>query len=366
MKYAKLALTLSILLVATFVFSNSWLSAQGPPVADFPSFIPLDILEMPESVAVDKVGNVYASISLFPFGPIPVSDKILKFTPSGERSMYFDFFDYDNASTGGGAFGLAVNASGSIYMVRTTSPYKGVYHVDRHGNAHLLPGTDQINSPNELAFDQRGNLYITDINDPSLPGDCGQGGIWRFPKWGGDAEPWLYDELLTGNCPGYLGGAAGANGIAFYNGDLYVTNPDKSLIVRVPVLPDGSPGPPELWANIEPVIESPFYLEDQAFGEGIAMDVHGNAYVATLNHCAVVRINAEERTQETIALFSFDMGDPLYAPLDWPVGLNFGTGKGGRTILFVANLGWLKLLGYPAPGPGITKIDVGIPGAPLP
>lgn len=38
-------------------------------------------------------------------------------------------------------------------------------------------------------------------------------------------------------------------------------------------------------------------------------------------------------------------------------------GKGGRTTLFMTNLGWGILQ---APRPGLTTIDTGVPGLPLP
>jgi len=58
---------------------------------------------------------------------------------------------------------------------------------------------------------------------------------------------------------------------------------------------------------------------------------------------------------------------PLYAPFDFPASLFFGTGKGERTNLFVTNLGLGKVRVPPLPwaGPGLVKIDAGVPGRPL-
>jgi len=56
----------------------------------------------------------------------------------------------------------------------------GVYRVDRYGAVELLPGSEQIVFPNGLAFDHRGNLYVTESLSGSA-GDYGQGGIWRIP-----------------------------------------------------------------------------------------------------------------------------------------------------------------------------------------
>jgi hypothetical protein len=58
---------------------------------------------------------------------------------------------------------------------------------------------------------------------------------------------------------------------------------------------------------------------------------------------------------------------PLYAPFDFPASLFFGTGKGERQSLFVTNLGMgvSRVPGLPWAGPGLVKIDAGVPGDPL-
>ena len=72
-----------------------------------------------------------------------------------------------------------------------------VFHVGRDGIPVPLPGTENIVWANALAFDQRGNLYITEAYSGSPPLYNGKGGIWRVPP-GGEAELWLRDDLLTG------------------------------------------------------------------------------------------------------------------------------------------------------------------------
>ncbi len=334
---------------------NAWVVADGP-IADFPEYIKFSPNESPEGVAVDKVGNVYVSVlvsNLF-----SQHDEIWKFSPTGESTLLARFETAERV-------GLAVDAMGNVYIARHGAG-AGVYVVDQDGVAILLPGTEEMYYADGLAFDKRGNLYITDlVSLDSSPGSCmdtyGQGGIYRFPKGGTEAEPWLYHELLTGDCPGILGFPAGANGIQFHNGDLYVINTDKGTIVRVPVEPDGSPGEPTIWATLQPVPESPLTsMGFPALGDGLAFDVHGNAYVAVVSQSAIVRINALDMSQETIKYW------PL-APLDTPTSFAFGTGKGGRTSIFVANMGWMAMFGIPnPPGPSFMKFDVGVPGFPLP
>jgi sugar lactone lactonase YvrE len=209
--------------------------------------------------------------------------------------------------------------------------------------------------PNSLAFDQRGNLYVTESSSVAA-GGYGQGGIWRIPS-GGNAELWLRDDLLTGTgLP--LGYPLGANGIAFYHSDLYVVNSDKGLVVRVPIMPNGDPGEPHVWAQLQEVYPSPAF--PFIMGDGLALDVHGNVYVALVSRAAVVRIRAEDKVQETIAARFPNLDNAPLLPFDTPASLAFGTGKGGRKALFVTNLGWSFA------NPGLLKIEVDAPGLPLP
>jgi sugar lactone lactonase YvrE len=243
------------------------------------------------------------------------------------------------------------------------TPDNGVYRVDEDGTIAQVPGTDQIVLPNALAFDHRGTLYVSETFsiDPNS-GDFAQGGIWRVPK-GGTAELWLRDDLLTGLPPSLFPYPVGANGIAFYQGDLYAINTDKALVVRVPILPDGSPGQAEIWKQVQDVPESVLY-QSPVFPlmiDGLAFDVRGNAYVTVPTRSAIVRINADDLSQETFAVYPNE-------PLDTPFNLAFGTGKGERENIFVTNGGAAGLFipSLPWPGPGLVKIEVGVPGYPVP
>lgn len=64
---------------------------------------------------------------------------------------------------------------------------------------------------------------------------------------------------------------------------------------------------------------------------------------------------------------AFLAAPPLNAPLDVPASIFFGTGKGERTNIFVTNqgIGASIVPGFPWAGPGLVKIDTGVPGRPL-
>lgn len=342
---ARVALSGSLLLlvvVGILVGTGVGVAASGP-VADFPSFTPTSAAA--EGVAVDKFGYVYVSVRE------PGLGQILSFSPDGEPSLFAELGD---ESIGG----LAVNARGDVFAANGGGPYQGVYRVGRDGEITLLPGTEEIVFANALAFDQRGNLYVTESSS-FIDGSFGPGGIWRIPRRG-EAELWLQDELLTGTgIP--LGFPVGANGIAFYHGDLYVVNTDKGLVVRVPIMPDGAPGAAHVWAQLAEVYDPPV-IPGVPLGDGLALDVHGNVYVTVVNRAAVVRINAQDKSQEAVAArLPLTPNNAPFAPLDTPASLAFGTGKGGREVLFVTNLGWLT-----PTGPGLVKIEAGAPGLPLP
>jgi sugar lactone lactonase YvrE len=279
--------------------------------------------ELPEGVAVDKRGNLY--VSLAPPG------QIWKISPNGSESLLADFAEW-------GSLGLAVDAPGNVYFTHSSfiSDTHGVYRVTKDGDVRRLPGTEAIGLPNALAFDKRGNLYVTDSS---------VGAIWRIRRRG-FVEQWLQHVMLEGlgEIPGYP--PIGANGIAYRHGSLYVANTEKGLLVRVPILKGGAAGEPEL------IAEGP-----HLYGlDGIALDVHGDIYAALVLQSKLVRIDPVDG--DVVELATASDG------LDEPASLAFGTGKGHRQSLFVTNYAVIDPeAGF---GPAVLKIDVGVPGLPLP
>ena len=275
--------------------------------------------ELPEGIAFDKKGNLY--VSLNPLG------QLWRISPDGTESMLLDLE--------GMAFGLAVDAPGNMYMTFSFNPAtQGVIRVTKDGTWERLPGTENILWPNALAFDKKGNLYVT---------DSWLGAIWRIPR-GGPAEVWLQHELLEGlgEIPGYP--PVGANGIAHRHSSLYVANTEKGLIVRVPILKGGDAGEPQIIA------------EDLYGLDGIALDVHGNIYAMLVLQSMLIQIDPVDY-QVTVMLTAED-------GLDEPASLAFGTGKGDRQTVFFTNFSVIDPeAGF---GPAVLKVDIGVPGLPLP
>ncbi len=329
---------LTVFLIALLAHSVISLSANEGDVAVVAQFSKPG-LELTEGVAVDKAGNVYVSVS--PLLEVRKADP-----QTGTAELLGKLDEPINLQTDNGMLGLAVDAPGNVYAAVVSfsnTAAHGVWKFHRkNGEASKLPGTENIVFPNSLAFDKRGNLYVTDSRF---------GAVWRVPKGGGDTELWIQDDLLEGN--GSLGVFIGANGIVYRHGTLYVANTEKGSIVRIPIEKGGGAGAPAL--------EVPEFTLLTA--DGIAMDVHGNLYVAMVvypfilpfqaNPSAIVRVNLDGSI-ETIASGS---------PFDFTTSLAFGK----RGCLFAVNASNGDAAGIPPGfGPALVKIDVDTPGLPLP
>jgi sugar lactone lactonase YvrE len=282
--------------------------------------------QFPEGIAVDKRGTVYVTL-------ITPRSQLIAIDPNGQQRLVATL----PGTTVPGPIGLAVDPQEDVYVaVSSDATSRGVYRVTPQGDVLRLPGTEAISAPNGLAFDQRGALFVTN----SLTGD-----IWRIAR-GGSAELWLDAALLEGTGAN-AGFPVGANGIAYDHGTLYVANFDTGTIVTVPIRPDGSPGEPTAYASGSALVGS----------DGIAFDVHGDLYVANFLQSTVVRIG---RDGSIATLATAADG------LDNPSSIAFGTGRGHRQTLYVANFALIPNVSGAPPAPGVVGLDVGVPGRPLP
>lgn len=321
--------TIAWLLVAMAILPTGLASAAGhvEPVVAFDAAAG----ELPESIAIDKRGNLYVSLATL--------GQIRKISHDGSQSVFATLSPPGDFPFS--VLGLAIDAPGHVYAaVITFDPAThGVWRVGENGVAERLPGSEAIAFPNDLAFDKRGNLYVSD----SI-----LGGVWRIPP-GGSAELWIQHALLVGDDSLPFPFPLGANGIAFRHGTLFVANTELGRIVRIPVREDGSAGAPQV------LVEDPAL----SIADGIRLDVHGNIYVAVIAQNTIVRVAADGSTITTLATAADG--------LDFPSSVAFGTGHGDHASLFVTNFAIGPLFGLPAgAGPGVLKVDVGVAGLPLP
>jgi sugar lactone lactonase YvrE len=291
--------------------------------------------EYPEGIAVSSGGGIY--VGLTGLGEIRRIDGDGAMTPVATIPL---------ESGDLGVLGLTFSSQGILYaaVVSSNPSAHGVWRIDRQGQATHVPGTEVLAFPNDLAFDRRGDLYIT---------DSALGAVWRLAR-DGSVSLWTQDPLLEGTGDFGLGIPIGANGVAFVPGRaggggekggqgglagrLLVANTEVGQLVEIGVLPDGSAGASRV------VAASPVLIGL----DGIAADPHGRVYGAVNVGNAVVVVNTQEGTVQAVA-----------EGLDFPAGLAFGTTGAYRHSLFVTNF---ALINEVDPSPGVVRLDLPPPG----
>jgi sugar lactone lactonase YvrE len=300
------------------------------------SVLPLTpVTDLPEGIAVSRQGDIYVGVRRLT-GDRRIS-RILRIAPDDIVAV-FATLGPSGGELDAGVLGLAVDPRGDVYAAFPSGDpaTHGVWRIGRRGGMTRLAGSEAMVIPNALAFDARGNLYVTDSRDST---------IWRFPPrgWG---EQWLRHPLL-GPAP-----AIGANGIAFVPpATLYVANTELGVIARIPIRTDGRAGAPSVAAE-----GFDLFLVD-----GLAADAHGDLHAVIagstfLGTAPVVRIDPRAGT---ITPSTDETG-----AFDFPTSLAFGAGPRDHKSIYVVN-GGLFPEGRPEAAPGVVRLGVGVPGAPI-
>ena len=250
--------------------------------------------------------------------------QVVKVTPGGRQHLVASF------DVGAGFLtGLAFDSSGNLYVADATfeaSPTPpGVFRISAGGTVTRVATLPTFSFPNGLAFHD-GDLYIS---DSSL------GVIWRLPP-GGKAAIWLKDPLLAPKTTRGIG----VNDEAFRRDSLYVSVSDSGMIVRVPLTTGGNAGVPVV------VAQSPLLRTD----DGIAFDIKGNLYI-TVNVNRLVRLAPDGGLTQLAAKNN---------GLAFPDGPAFGTTPTTRTTLYITNGA------FHGGTPDIVAFDAGVRGLPLP
>ena len=313
----KTFITLMVLLCLTLFFGLVLEVAGAGHVTTVVSFDP-SLGEFPEGIAVDKTGNIYVGLG----PPAGGFGQIRKITPGGDHSII--------AQLPSGPSGLAVDAPGNLfYGLFTFDPTtRGVYRLSGDGAPERLPGSGDIDSLSGI--------------------------VWRIPH-GGSAEPWFQDASLLGCGLALPLPPVGANGIVYWHNALYVASTEQGLIMRVPLLPDGSAGAPAIIAGVP---DCDAELTDLDSVDGIAMDVHGNIYALLVIQNKLVRL--DRATGQITELLSAADG------LHNPASLAFGSGMGDRQRIFFTNFALIPPGPAGSLGPAVLSYEAGVPGLPLP
>jgi gluconolactonase len=225
-------------------------------------------------------------------------------------------------SSGGSMLGVAVDGSGRVYgcdagrsEVVRFDPRSDELRTYARG-----PDGAELDTPNMLAFDDRGSLFVSCSGED----DEDRAGIVRVTS-DGEVRWWCRD-------------------VARYPNGLSLAEDGRSLLavesrlpglVRIPIRSDGSAGPRK------PFVELPGTEPD-----GVALDERGDAYVTRYRPDGIVRVTSRGGI-EVVA------DDPLAHVFDAPTNLAFVGPSLDRAV--VANVGDTFLL----------IADLGVRGLPL-
>jgi gluconolactonase len=253
----------------------------------------------------------------------PVGERVIAGGEGGELyAVSLDGAVEVLAVSGGSMLGVAVDGLGRVYAC--DDGHSEVVRLDpRTGELATYaraPDGAELDTPNMLAFDDDGALYVTCSGED----DPDAAGIVRVAP-GGDVEWWSRDVRAYPN-----GVCLTADGDA-----LLVIESRRPGLVRVPIRSDGSAGAPE------PVAPLPATEPD-----GVTLDEHGDAYVTRYRPDGIARV-ARDGTVDVIA------DDPLAHVFDAPTNLAFVGASLDRAV--VANVGDTFLL----------IADLGVRGLPL-
>jgi sugar lactone lactonase YvrE len=255
---------------------------------------------LPEGVAVDAEGNVYASLTTI--------GELVKIPAGSTEAEPFGVIE-GLAEGEFGPVGLAIDADGNVYSgaMSANPEANGVWRFDAaSGEATKIAGSEGIAFANDVDVADDGTLYVSDTIG---------GAVWRAEP-GGPAELWIEDELLAGTGEAGFGFPIGANGIAVDGETVYVGVTEKAHVVAVLVNADGSAGEPSLFAQLPEAVD------------GIAIDAAG--YLISTHPLAnlITRLGPDSEL-EVIATEADG--------LDRPSTIALRANEDGSTTAYVAN-----------------------------
>ena len=324
------------------------MNARPFPPGSVETILTLNEGNHPEGIAVDRQGNIYvANRSHETGGVLPVILKIAKDGTDAEYARLPLTTDPDAE----GLLGLAVNPQDVLYAALVSlDSNQGVWKVHQDGSVEHLSGSQDMEFPNALDFDNRGYLYVT---------DSAVGSIWRFDQKG-QGEVWVQHESLE-PVENFTGGwLPGANGIAFYPPNLlYVANTSQGRIARIPINPDGSPGEPQIVAGLN---EQDFLMLFTV--DDIAVDTQGVVH-AVIPGYLVTGSSPVVKVDPDTGEISRSVTEPdAIAQFDVPLSIAFGAGARDNQSVFVTNGALIHPLIPRGNGAGVVQVGVGVPGYP--
>jgi sugar lactone lactonase YvrE len=275
--------------------------------------------EIPESVATDERGNLYVS----------VGNTLRRRVPGGRFGVFATLPLPINA------LGVKVGPDGCVYSASTSLsdvPGAFVWRICSAESVEVFAELDQSGAPNDLAFDDCGNLFVT---DPLLAR------IWKVDRWG-NPQVFVQHPLLEGTPedPALVFRAIGVNGIAFDKQQrfLYVSNTDRGSILRID-LHSRHPAP------------SVFVQDSLLRGaDGIAFDREETLWVTVNALDSLVTVNARGQVRRRVQ----------GGLLDGPSSVAFGATKNDRDQLYLMSSAFSRTLGFQAGIPRPALLNMGV------
>jgi sugar lactone lactonase YvrE len=271
-----------------------------------------------ESIVTTPQGSFL--VSSYPDG------KIYSVDPRGKTKVF--------AQIDGTIAGLAFQCPGGLLVNGWAGGKEpAVFHVSSDGKAELLLKLEGAMFPNGWSH-LKGTRFLL--------ADSFKGVIWEVDVAKRTARVWLRHELLArvdekSDIPG-------VNGIKIYGRNLYASNGQRKVLLRIPIGADTTAGVPEVFVK-------DLYVDDFAF------DTKGTLYGATHMNNTVVKVSPDGRVTTIGGLAEGLAGATAIA---------FGRGTSARESIFVTTNGGMSM---PPPGgvqPGrVIRLDVGERASPL-
>ena len=300
---------LLVLLTAYSLQGYAWLRSPATTFATLPPGT-----AHPEGITADADGNLY--VTDFDVSKSSGPGNIVVFDRAGRLLRTLEVQGSSNL-----LLGIAFHPKTKELLVIDFGNHQ-VLRVDPHTGASWDFSTLPAGAgPNALAFDEEGDVYIS---------DSALARIWRTGMDGGVADTWVENQDLLGTAgvPPF-----GANGMAFNNAGtaMFVANTGNDTVVRIPVMGNGEAGIPEVLVN------------SINGADGLLIDGDDNIWVAANQADEVVVLDTTGRVIAKLGDFGGINPDGSPAGLLFPASLVISNG-----FVYVTNLSLdLRLFGAP-------------------
>jgi hypothetical protein len=290
-------------------------AAASPPVGTISPFsgnISTSPCINPEGLSIDLQGNFYtgsASSANTATNDGQGAGAVCQLAPSGELVKSIPI----PAGPGGvvSLLGVLFRPPHTLFALDFANTLDGGVKNGRVLSVNTVSGAvttiaSGFSFPNGIAEDFFGNLYIA---------DSFLGTITRMAQDGSHKTVWSSSSLLQGDPTAAL--PIGANDIAFDFSfqNLYVTNTNYRLLVRIPVERDGSAGTATVFAAGSTIDTEQGTTNALDGADGITFDLFGNLYIAAN---ASAEIHVISPTAQLVARYT-----STNPPVDVPASLVF-------------------------------------------